>query len=151
MMITLPWPPSSLSGHNNGNWRSKSSLVKKHRSDARLATIAVMKGHRIPKGDIYTSVDYYPPNRRSDRLNYPNRMKPLFDGISDALMVNDKRFAIPIYFVHEPTKKPKVVVTILTNELLNQQNNNRTDGNAKGAETPNASINNRPKKQRSQE
>ena len=101
MKIVLPWPPSSLSGHNNGNWRSKSSTIKKHRSDARLATIAVMKGHVLGKGDIHSVVDFYPPDIRSDRINYPNRMKPLFDGISDALMVNDKRFAIPTYFVHE--------------------------------------------------
>ena len=143
MIITLPWPPSSLSGQNNGDWRSKASIVKKYRSDARLATIAVMKGHTIPEGDIASSVDFYPPDRRSDRLNYPNRMKPLFDGISDALMVNDKRFSIPTYFVHEPTKRPRVVVTIHTNDLINNENNTRTDSNAKAATTANASINNR--------
>lgn len=112
MIITLPWPPSGLSGHNNGSWKSKSGLVKRHRDWASKATLSAALGFILPDGDINTHVSFYPPNNRSDRLNYPNRMKPYFDGISDALRVNDKRFDVPNYFVFPVSDNPRVVVEI---------------------------------------
>jgi len=56
-------------------------------------------------------VTFYPPDRRGDRTNYPNRMKPYFDGIADALGVNDRRF-VPAYHFAEPVKDAKVVILI---------------------------------------
>ena len=108
--IELPWPPASLSGHNTGHWRRKSPIVAQHREWARLATLAA--GVVVfPEGDIRVSVTFYPPDRRGDRTNYPNRMKPMWDGIADALKVNDRRF-LPTFHYAEPTKTPRVVVTI---------------------------------------
>lgn len=37
--ITLPFPPSSLSGHAGGHWRAKAEVTRKHRNWARLATM----------------------------------------------------------------------------------------------------------------
>jgi crossover junction endodeoxyribonuclease RusA len=62
-------------------------------------------------GDIRLSVTFYPPDKRGDRCNYPNRIKPYLDGIADALKVNDRRF-LPSYHFAEPTKTPCVVVEI---------------------------------------
>lgn len=109
-VIELPFPPSSLSGHNEGHWRSKSEIVARHRSWAKLATLAA----RIAApagGDIRVVVTFYPPSRRGDRINFPNRMKPYFDGIADALKVNDSRF-LPVYQFAEPVKGGRVVVSI---------------------------------------
>lgn len=109
-LIELPFPPASLSGHNTGHWRSKSGVVKKHREWARLATLAAHP--TVPTtGDIRLSVTFYPPNRRGDRINFPNRCKPLFDGIADALGVNDARF-LPAYHFAEPVAVGKVVIAI---------------------------------------
>jgi hypothetical protein len=109
-VIELPWPPSSLSGHNTGHWRSKSGIVAKHRTWARNATLAA--GVRVPPaGDIRLIVTFYPPDRRGDRVNYPNRCKPIFDGIADALKVNDSRF-LPTYHFAEPCKNGRVVIVI---------------------------------------
>lgn len=109
-MIELPFPPSSLSGHNKGHWRDKSSIVAKHRTWAKNATLAAKV--RVPvSGDIWVSVTFYPPNNRGDRINFPNRMKPYFDGIADALKVNDSRF-VPRYHFAEPVKNARVVVTV---------------------------------------
>jgi hypothetical protein len=109
-MIELPFPPSSLSGHNTGHWRAKSAIVAKHRSWARAATLAA--GARAGSdGDIRLLVTFYPPNRRGDRVNFPNRMKPYFDGIADALRVNDSRF-LPAYQFAQPVKNGKVVIVI---------------------------------------
>lgn len=110
-MIELPFPPASLSGHNNGHWRSKSAIVAKHRTWAKHAAMAAGIGAPVA-GDIRILVTFYPPDRRGDRINFPNRMKPYFDGIADALKVNDSRF-LPSYQFGEPEKPGKVVVSIL--------------------------------------
>lgn len=53
------------------------------------------RGRLFADGDISVSVEFYPANRRGDRMNYWNRMKPIFDGIADGLGVNDKQF-VPV-------------------------------------------------------
>jgi crossover junction endodeoxyribonuclease RusA len=109
-MIELPFPPSSLSGHNKGHWRSKSAVVAQHRAWAKHATLAA--NLRAPdQGDIRVIATFYPPNRRGDRVNFPNRMKPYFDGIADALKVNDSRF-VPSYLFGEPVAGGKVVIVV---------------------------------------
>jgi hypothetical protein len=57
------------------------------------------------------AVTFYPPDRRGDRTNYPNRCKPYFDGIADALCVNDRRF-LPSFHFAEPVKDARVVFAI---------------------------------------
>lgn len=111
-MIELPFPPSTLSGHAKGNshW-TKSAVTAKHRAWASAATRAA-PGIAVPAtGDIRVCVTFYPPDRRSDRVNFPNRMKPYFDGIADALKVNDSRF-LPSYHFGEPVKGGKIVIVI---------------------------------------
>ena len=109
-IIELPFPPASLSGHNKGHWHAKSGIVSKHRTWACLATQAAKP--TVPaEGDIRVSVTFYPANRRGDRVNFPNRMKPYWDGIADALCVNDSRF-LPSFHFAEPVHGGKVVVLI---------------------------------------
>ena len=95
-MIILPFPSSVLAGHANGNGRwAKINATKDHREWAKKATEALAP--MVPAaGDITITVRFVPANNRGDRINYPNRMKPYFDGIADALGVNDKRF-VPFY------------------------------------------------------
>ena len=102
-MIVLPFPDSRLAGHNNGNPMAKAGLVRKHREWARLATLAAKVSVK-EEGDINLTVRFIPPNNRGDRINYPIRMKPIFDGIADALGVNDKRF-LPL-FIFLPAEAP---------------------------------------------
>lgn len=112
MQIELPWPPASLSGHAKGHWRSKSDPTAKHRAWAKDAALAEGPLEFHGTGDIRVAVTFYPPNRRGDRVNFPNRIKPYWDGIADALKVNDSRF-LPAYYFAEPVKGAgKVVVTI---------------------------------------
>ena len=109
-LIELPFPPASLSGHNKGHWHAKSPVVRKHREWARLATKAASPAVP-PAGDIRVSATFYPPNRRGDRVNFPNRLKPYWDGIADALGVNDSRF-LPAFHYAEPVAVGKVVFAI---------------------------------------
>jgi hypothetical protein len=109
-LIELPFPPASLSGHNKGHWHAKSPIVAKHRKWACMATLA--SAAAVPaQGDIRISFTFYPPDRRGDRMNYPNRIKPYADGIADALKVNDKRF-LPAFHFAEPCKVGKVAILI---------------------------------------
>lgn len=110
-MIILPFPPSSLSGHNNGNWRDKASIVAKHRDWACNATRAAHKGIQYV-GDIPVTVRFFPPTNRGDRINFPNRMKPYFDGIADALKVNDSRFLPNFEFCSPDRVHPRVEVDL---------------------------------------
>lgn len=110
-VITLPFPASILSGHANGNatWK-KVAATRRHREWARLATLAVMPV--VPTvGDIPIHFRFVPPDRRSDRLNFANRIKPYADGIADALGVNDVRF-LPSYEFCPPEKPGRLEVTI---------------------------------------
>lgn len=109
--ITLPWPPASLSGHAKGNWRAKAVITAKHRHWAHRATLAAGVAGIPATGDIPLVITFYPPDRRGDRTNYPNRIKPAIDGIAEALNVNDKRF-LPTYHFAEPVRVARVVVSI---------------------------------------
>ena len=110
-VIVLPFPPSSLSGHNQGHWRQRYEVTRKHRNWARLATMdAKVRG--IPaEGDIRVRIEFCPPNLRGDRTNFPNRMKPYLDGIAEGLGVNDARF-LPSYEFCEPKAPGCVRVTL---------------------------------------
>jgi crossover junction endodeoxyribonuclease RusA len=108
--IILPWPPASLSGHNKGHWHGKSTVTAKHRGWAKLATQAAAIPTPAP-GDIRIHVRFVPPDRRGDRTNFANRIKPYFDGIAEALGVNDSRF-LPTYEFCEPAKPGSVIVRV---------------------------------------
>lgn len=110
MKIELPFPPASLSGHHNEHWRKLQPVKKKHREWAYAATLAARPN--VPaEGDIAVHVLMVPPDRRGDRTNYPNRLKPYFDGIADALGVNDRRF-LPSYEFADPEKPGRVEVRL---------------------------------------
>lgn len=111
-MIVLPFPSSILAGHaEQGRWE-KARAVKAHRAAAKEATEAVAPS--VPaEGDIRIHMRFVPANRRGDRVNFPNRMKPYIDGIADALGVNDSRF-LPSYEFAEPEKPGRVEVELLT-------------------------------------
>ena len=109
--IILPWPPADLSGHNTGHWRSKSPIVAKHRLWAFTATKAARPFVPVA-GDIGISVTFYPPDNRSDRINYWNRCKPYFDGIAEAMGVNDARFVPTGYYIGVNTPNGAVHIAI---------------------------------------
>lgn len=110
-MITLPFPPASLSGHAKGGWHGKSAATKHQREWACYVTTEA--GVTVPEfGDIPIHFHFVPNSRRGDRVNFPIRIKAAVDGIADALGVNDSRF-LPSYSFGDPSpRKPRVEVTI---------------------------------------
>lgn len=117
-MISLPWPSAALSGHNKGSWYTKRETVKKHRAWAYAATLAnkpVVPG----LGDIPIHFRFVPPDLRSDRMNFANRLKPYADGIAEALGVNDIRF-LPSFEFCEPEKPGRIEVFIGLQALVDK-------------------------------
>jgi hypothetical protein len=109
-LIELPFPSADLSGHNNKHFWLTRPITNEHREWAFKATLAAKP--MVPaEGDIRVSATFYPPDRRGDRVNYPARLKPYWDGIADALGVNDRRF-LPTFHYAEPTKESRVVIRI---------------------------------------
>lgn len=67
---------------------------------------------KVPsRGDIRLHIRFVPPDRRGDRTNFPNRVKPIIDGIADALGINDSRF-VPSYEFSEPEKPGRVEIEV---------------------------------------
>lgn len=117
--ITLPFPTAKLSGHNNGGWRTKAPDVKRARALAWATTMEHKTRFSLPgdKADILIEMRFYPPDRRSDRVNFANRMKPYIDGVAEALGVNDQRF-LPDYRFHDPDKEnPRVEIDVARVEV----------------------------------
>lgn len=85
-------------------------MTAKHREWARNAALSAGACNFARTGDIRVIATFYPPSRRGDRVNFPNRMKPYWDGIADALKVNDSRF-LPSFVFGEPVKGGQVVVS----------------------------------------
>lgn len=109
-MITLPWPPASLSSNARGHWATKARATKKYRDDARLCTLAAKP--TIPaEGEIALTIHFVPPHNRYDRANYPAMLKAGLDGVADALKVNDRRF-VPQYAYGSAEKPGRVEITV---------------------------------------
>lgn len=113
-MIRLPFPPASLSGHAKGNshW-GKSPVTKEWREighEAAKASDYTPASFAGTNCDIALHISLYPPAKRGDRTNMPNRLKPVFDGIADYLGVNDARFVPAYHFCPVDRKNPRVEI-----------------------------------------
>lgn len=110
--LILPWPPKELSPNQRLHW----SAVAKHKKAYRMAcyTLALQAGWREInwEGDVHLWVDFYPPDRRNrDQDNMLASCKALFDGVADALHVNDKRFRLHPYVKDEIGGMVKLRIT----------------------------------------
>lgn len=110
-MIELPWPHRDLSPNTRCHFRAKAAATKAYRNQAYWLTKAA--GVEFPAASGATLiVEFYPPDkRRRDVDGMFSSMKAAFDGIADALEVNDHRFDFEIRR-REPVKGGKVVVRI---------------------------------------
>lgn len=97
LRIELPWPAAALSpNRKNGNhWASVHAIKGKRMAGSRiLALLAMQKaGYVPPNGALALKLTFCPPDkRRRDLDNLLAAMKPDFDGISQALGVDDQHF-----------------------------------------------------------
>ncbi len=117
MRIELPWPDSSLAPNrkNGRHWGAVHSAKVKRLADARYLTLYAMRstGYAPPAGALALSLTFCPPDRRRRDLdNLLSALKADFDGVAQALGVDDQMFE-PITLKRGPTGRPgKVVLEI---------------------------------------
>lgn len=112
-MIILAWPDKVLNPNWKGHWTIKAKATKAARTAAGWETKA-SKDKVDGDGAIYLHVYFFPPdNRRRDGTNMLASLKAAFDGIADALGVNDIRFhvAYEVCGKMPPCGEVRIVIT----------------------------------------
>ena len=111
-MIELPFPHKALwpnGGH--GHWAVKAREVKEQRLWAFLAT----KAAKVPpiSGRVNLAVTIHPKTANViDRDNCVSALKSSFDGIAQALGVDDSAFNVPSLTFGKPVKGGKVFIEL---------------------------------------
>lgn len=95
--VELPWPDASLAPNrkNGRHWTAVHGIKGKRVAGARMLTMLAMQqaGYTPPPGALAMKATFCPPDkRRRDLDNLLAAMKPDFDGISQALGVDDQHF-----------------------------------------------------------
>lgn len=112
MEIMFPWPPKELSPNARVHWAVKNRAVKLYRENCAWLTKAA--GVRVDwEGTVHVWITFFPPDRRHrDMDNCISSGKSLFDGVAQAIGVNDKRFRIHPHLSDEVVKGGSVVVRL---------------------------------------
>lgn len=97
LRIELPWPVAALSPNRKKSlhWAAVHGLNVKRMAGSRILTLLAMQqaGYVPPPGALAMTATFCPPDkRRRDLDNLLAAMKPDFDGISQALGVDDQHF-----------------------------------------------------------
>lgn len=109
--ILLPWPSRDLSPNSRVHWSKKAKAAKAARMYAFVRTLEskAMAGD----GKVTLAVEFVKPSRRRmDLDNMLASIKPMIDGIAQALGVDDSRFRYLLDVADEPIKGGVVRVTI---------------------------------------
>lgn len=109
--VQLPWPPAVLNPNYRSHWAPKAKAVRMAR--AHTAWLVLEQSRKKPGwAKAAISLTFCPPNkRRRDLDNLIAASKAIFDGIADAIGLDDQHF-IPTFRMADPVKGGAVLVTI---------------------------------------
>jgi len=94
--VFLPWPDRRLSPNARLHWAALARVKKKAKRDAYYASLAAGLG-KIHAESVRVRVAYYPPDQRHrDTDNMVASSKALFDGISEAIGIDDSKWELTI-------------------------------------------------------
>lgn len=111
MIIYLPWYPKELSPNARNHWATKAKYKKLYRTACWAATKEVCKGINLPDGKIDVLIEFFPPSKRHyDLDNCLASIKSGLDGVADALLVNDKRFALTVKMREDKLGMVKITI-----------------------------------------
>ena len=112
IIIDLPWPHKDLSPNARPHWAEKARLTKRAREGAYYAALAAGLG-RVTGEAFRVTTTFNPPARYAyDEDNLKARCKALYDGVSDALGVDDRHFRHAPVIIGEPVKRGNVRIEI---------------------------------------
>ena len=117
MRVELPWPAPELAPNrkNGHHWGSVHAIKGKRLADARALTLAAMRqsGYVPPVGVLALTLTFCAPDRRRRDLdNLLAALKADFDGVSQALGVDDQLFEPLTLRRGEPVKGGMVVLEV---------------------------------------
>lgn len=114
LLIELAWPAKGLSPNARIHRMVKHRCAKAAKKEAGWATKLARPFDWGHDGPFAVHVTAYPPKHWStaDKDNFIARLKYHFDGIAEALGVNDRQFEAPTVKWAENTERGKVVVSI---------------------------------------
>ena len=111
--ILLPWPSRELSPNARVHWSKKAKAAKAARMYAFVRTLECKYFVLPVKDKITLAIEFVKPSRRRmDLDNMLASIKPIIDGIAQALGVDDSRFRYLLDVAEEPVKGGVVRVTI---------------------------------------
>lgn len=90
--VELPWPHKTLNPNSRPHPIAKSVAAKKARKAAWAITLAAGARHFGAPAAALAMTFYPPRNGRYDHDNLTARCKSYFDGIADALGIDDQHF-----------------------------------------------------------
>ena len=114
LTITIPLPPKEVRNNWRGHWAKKAAAVKQYRLLTRFrATTSMgltMLGWKKAKVHITA---YFPTARHLDPANLIDALKPAFDGLQDAGVIeNDKNLWPERPVIVTKDKNPRVELLI---------------------------------------
>ena len=117
MRVELPWPDPKLAPNrrNGKHWTATHAAKGKRLADARLLTLAAMRqaGYIPPIGPLALTLTFCAPDRRRRDLdNLLAALKADFDGVAQALGVDDQLFDPLTLRRGEPVKGGLVVLEV---------------------------------------
>lgn len=95
LLITVPWPPRTLSPNSRVHWAVKHRSSKECRRSAYFIAKESLSKSVIVGDNLSVSIFAYPKDKRKRDLdNLIASLKPVLDGIADAIGVDDSKFAL---------------------------------------------------------
>jgi Holliday junction resolvase RusA-like endonuclease len=116
LTITIPLPPKEVRNNWRGHWAKKAAAVKQYRSQAAWAAWREMGSIRWPKwkkASVKVTA-YFPTARHLDPTNLIDALKPAFDGLQDAGVIeNDKNLwpERPVIVTKDANPRVELVIT----------------------------------------
>lgn len=112
MKTVLPWPLAKLSPNARVHWAQRAKLVKQYREACRITAMSDGARDWPYEGKIHVWANFFPPDkRRRDWDNIIASSKALFDGLADALKVDDSRFVLHPMVMTEIGGMVKITLT----------------------------------------
>ena len=110
--VALSWPPKELSPNYRGHWARVAKAKKVARQEAYISFLEAGARNLDWEG-ARLAVTFHPPGRYGyDEDGLMSRCKAIFDGIADAIGVNDRNFRYPEPTIAEPVKGGKVIIAL---------------------------------------
>lgn len=122
LTLELPFPPKELSPNSRPNRWEKARTVRQYREDCGWAGTVQYRRYVSKKGTplptltppVTATVTFVVPDRRRrDEQNFLQMLKPAFDGLVDAgVLQDDNHEVFKVVATHFEVGEPKVIVEL---------------------------------------